>query len=102
MERLWMLVFQFPGAFRAAGRAITTVAFALGCSGWYLGSALARAAGVAARAGVETPTVLAEVYPNLPTWFIPETPIGFTLVVLLFLVGASIALMGRWAERVTR
>lgn len=42
---------------------------------------------------------LAALLPNLPTWWIPETAMGFTTAVLLALLAIAMAEMGRKFER---
>lgn len=43
---------------------------------------------------------LAEVYPTLPTWWIPEHFIGFFFVVALILVGIILEMQGKKYKRI--
>lgn len=91
MERLWMLVLAFPGPCRALGGALISVSLTLGSLGWQLSKGLARATRFGARDNIETPKTLAEAYPGFPTWFIPETWPGFSLLAAAVVLGVALA-----------
>lgn len=42
---------------------------------------------------------LTALLPNLPTWWVPETILGFTAAAMLVLVAIAMAKMGRKLER---
>ena len=42
---------------------------------------------------------LGDVYPSLPTWFVPETAFGFTLCTLVTVIGVYVSFAGRKLER---
>lgn len=48
---------------------------------------------------VRSQSTLADLLPGLPTWWIPETPIGFVFVIAVAIVGVVIAREGRNLER---
>ena len=45
------------------------------------------------------PDTLAEAYPGIPTWFIPEGPFGFIIAVVLVACGLYAAYIARKVER---
>jgi hypothetical protein len=100
-EWFWTLVFYSPRGTRAFGRAIATVGFGLICMGWRghrLLSLFDRRYGW----GIETPGTLAELYPTLPTWWIPETAFGFGVAASVMILGFGLARAGRFAQRISR
>lgn len=52
--------------------------------------------------GDQTDPTLADLLPGLPTWWVPESAIGFGLAALLFLAGVVELRTGRMYERVLR
>lgn len=44
------------------------------------------------------PTLI-HLYPNLPTWWVPEGPVGFSFALSLFLVGLSVKKIAAHIER---
>lgn len=102
MEWLWMTVLRFPEAVRFLGHAAMTAAFALGMLGWRAHKILGLLDRRLVRVGMEGPQSLAEMYPTLPTWWIPESAVGYTLVWLLFVVGALMAWSGKRALKMLR
>ena len=42
---------------------------------------------------------LTALFPNLPTWWVPETILGFTAAAMLALMAVAMAKMGRKLER---
>lgn len=102
MEWFWMTVLRFPDAVRFLGHAAMTTAFALGMIGWRAHKILGLLDRRLARAGMERPQSLAEIYPTLPTWWIPESVVGNTFVWFLFVVGALMAWAGKRALKMLR
>ncbi len=47
----------------------------------------------------QEPKSLAELYPSLPVWWVPESTLGFLLALILTAGGAWIALAGRRVDR---
>ncbi|TWO71525.1 hypothetical protein FN976_11465 [Caenimonas sedimenti] len=94
-----MLVFEFPDAARAIGRLLMTLAVAAALLGWRGHKLLAVLDRRLAKVGVDAPRSLAEAYPTLPTWWIPESGWGFALVGVVFALGAALALAARTAKR---
>lgn len=50
-------------------------------------------------ANPQTNKALADIYPSLPTWWIPESLFGFAISLLLIVVGLVIALVGKKYKR---
>jgi hypothetical protein len=46
-------------------------------------------------------STLAELYPTLPVWFVPEGPLGFILAALFAALGVYLALQARVILRLT-
>lgn len=45
------------------------------------------------------PQGLADLYPSIPTWFVPESIVGCVPAVLLMIIGFSIASLGERLKR---
>jgi hypothetical protein len=52
--------------------------------------------------GDHTESTLADLLPGLPTWWVPESAVGFALAVLLTLAGVVALHTGRLYERALR
>ncbi|MBT2304547.1 hypothetical protein J7E70_29400 [Variovorax paradoxus] len=48
---------------------------------------------------VVNPQTLADLYPSIPTWFVPESIIGCAPAALLMVIGFSIASLGQRLKR---
>ena len=66
-----------------------------------IGHAATGAISVALSFGKQTsnPQTLADLYPSIPTWFVPESIIGCVPAVLLIVIGFSIASFGKRLKR---
>lgn len=69
-----------------------------------LGAVFARASllGINAdRADAKLPLFqgLAEAYPDLPTWIVPEGPLGYTIATVLVLAGMALVILGDEARK---
>lgn len=102
IEWLWMQILRSPQMARFLGRAIMGASFAIGLFGWRAHKVLGLLDRRLGRVSLEAPKSLAQMYPDLPTWWIPESPLGLTLVCLMFFIGALIAWMGKTALRQMR
>ena len=102
MEWLSTILFSYPKAVRTVGKGLMSFAISLGGFGWYMHRILGRLDRRLSRLGAEGPQSLSEMYPTLPTWFIPETAFGFSLMVFLFVVGAALVYAGKQAARAMR
>lgn len=49
---------------------------------------------------VSATRTLAEIYPVLPTWWIPESTAGFILAALVTCIGITVALIGKHLRRI--
>jgi len=99
---MWMLVFRFPRLTSQAGRALMTLAVIMLLLGWRGHRLLAVLDRRLARVDLEGPTSLAELFPTWPTWWIPESPVGYLGAVVLFAIGTGLAWIGRFALRQLR
>lgn len=86
-EWLFGLMLMNPRAFRAVGRGLLNLGGFLLLFGWQGHRVLALIDRRLGRVGQDAPDSLAQLYPTLPTWWIPETWIGYSLAVLLIVVG---------------
>jgi hypothetical protein len=102
IEWLWMQALRSPQATSLVGQAFMGGAFAIGVLGWRAHKILGLLDRRLSRVGMEAPQSLAEMYPNLPTWWIPESLTGFTLVFLVFLIGALMVWLGKVASNQMR
>lgn len=102
VECLWMQVLRFPQVTSLLGQAFMGGSFVIGMFGWRAHKILGLLDRRLNRVGFEAPQSLAEMYPNLPTWWIPESPVGFTLVFFAFLTGALMAWSGKTAANQMR
>lgn len=46
-----------------------------------------------------TPTALAEIYPSLPTWWVPESGAGFALWTFIAIAGLILTHIGKQLQR---
>lgn len=80
-----------PSRLKALGQALTNVACLLGAVGVAANVATKAAQAVQSIAGVAPLQVsLAQLYPQLPTWWIPESPLGFAFVGVVLVGGLVI------------
>jgi hypothetical protein len=91
MEWLLILMLRHPLAVRFLAWAVFSIASAAIGLGLRLGRVFSRATRALSRVGVDQEFTLANVYPNWPTWWIPETTTGFMtwLVIAVFGVGLA-------------
>jgi hypothetical protein len=102
VEWFWMTVFYSPSGTRVLGRGIATIGFGLICMGWRGHRILGLFERRLGKLGLETPGSLGELYPKLPTWWIPETAFGFTLAASIMILGFMLARAGRFAQEMSR
>lgn len=102
IEWLWMQALRSPQLTSLLGQAFMGGSFAIGVFGWRAHKILGLLDRRLSRVGIEAPQSLAEMYPNLPTWWIPESPVGFALVFLVFLIGALTVWLGKMAAKQMR
>lgn len=102
MEWLSTLLFSYPKVVRAVGKGLMSFAILFGVFSLNIHRILGRLDRRLSRLGADGPQSLSEMYPTLPTWFIPETVFGFSLMAFLFIVGAALAYAGKQAARAMR
>lgn len=100
LDRLAEFFLLHPKRLVAVGEALCSVASALvmlgACAHLYTG-----AVGAVNSLGhqVRSQSTLADLLPGLPTWWVPETLVGFVFVIAVAIVGVVIAREGRNLER---
>ncbi|MCR8956962.1 hypothetical protein M0765_004180 [Variovorax sp. S2] len=97
-EWFFSLLMSYPGAFNLIGKALFSLAGILALLGLRLDRLSGKLERIFARAGVSTPDALAA----FPWWLrmaIPETILGWILLVALALLGIWFALMGKRAKK---
>lgn len=67
--------------------------------GLRLGRVFNRAARAFQRAGLEQDLTLAKLYPDLPTWWIPESGEGFAVWIFIGAAGAGLAFAAKSLQR---
>lgn len=100
LDRLVEFFLLHPKRLVAVGDALCSVASALvmlgACANVYTGAIAAiNCLGHQAR----SQSTLADLLPDLPTWWVPETLVGFVFVIAVTIVGSVIAREGRNLER---
>jgi len=100
LDRLAESFLLHPKRLVAAGEALCSVASALvmlgACANLYIGAV---AAINSLGHQVRSRSTLADLLPGLPTWWVPETLVGFVFVIAVAIVGVVIAREGRNLER---
>lgn len=87
--------FYQRGRLRGAGRFLIRLA-AYWCFVGCIGQVL-----TAVPAGLQhgTPQTLAKVLPEVPTWWVPEHPLAFILVLAIGMLGFFLSLVGKRLDR---
>ncbi|WP_377806881.1 hypothetical protein [Acidovorax facilis] len=94
LERVVDYFLQF-GRLRSAGRFLTHVSVYL-C---IFGAAAHCITAVPAALQHRSAQTLAEVLPNLPSWWVPEHPVSFVVVIAFGLLGVFLSLKGKQVDR---
>ena len=103
MDRALDLLLSEPRRLVSLGHAfIRTGGFLLvtGVAGWAATSIISVVTGMTTRERPEL--ALAEVMAGLPTWWVPETPAGYSIALCCVAVGFSIVHVGRAYQRALR
>ncbi|NIM49466.1 MAG: hypothetical protein GTO22_09450 [Gemmatimonadales bacterium] len=99
-EDVWVWLYRRPALFRAAGEAL----FQIGAAG-LLAGAFAKVVAVTASAvpGSAAPGGgIAQHYPNLWTWWVPESPAFLATYVAIAVAGAILASASKKVQRQMR
>lgn len=92
-------LFYKPAPLIGVGRALMALATVLGAAGLY-GQVAVRAANVMQATGSAAPSrTLAEMYPHLPTWWVPESIPAAILVIAIYGVGVWAVIRGKRLRR---
>lgn len=95
LERLWDYFLDDPKRLIMAGRATHTSGWLLLMAGLLGVMLLAATNGVKSLGGQTVALGLADLYPALPTWWVPESFLGFLLAVILAGGGIYFEYIGR-------
>lgn len=97
----WLLgvILAEPKLFRSIGRGLAGAGAWMIAIGLFAHNILDVLGRLQGRVGLRGPASLAEMYPTLPTWWIPETWLGYTLAVSLMVAGIALARLARRLER---
>lgn len=84
-----------PGRLRSAGQVLTNLA-AFWCVSGLVGNVITAVPAALQRRPAQS---LAEALPNIATWWIPEHPFSFFLVIALGVLGFVLSLKGKQLDR---
>ncbi len=99
-ERLQVYFYSEPGRVSGLGKAVLNIAFFFFCAGlfgWLAVTVEEVVLGMASHSQGRKP--LADLYPSLPTWWVPETWFGLFVVAILMVSGVWLILTGRKIDR---
>ena len=101
LEGLHHYFWSKPKRLIALGGAVRNIAFGWLAVGLYANFGVKAASIVSATArGVSTsPMSISQLYPSLPTWWIPESAISFILLIAAFGLGIRLTLAGKKLDR---
>lgn len=95
IEWIYAQIIRDPVAVRWVGRLLISIGGGLVILGlraeWLLSKVMRRFA----RVNLEGPQTLAEMYPTLWTWWIPETVFGYQVAVFLLVVGLALTQLAK-------
>ena len=100
-ERLHHYFWSKPKRLIALGSAVRNIAFGWLAVGLYANVGVQAASIVSATAqGASAPqATISQLYPSLPTWWIPESPASFILLIASFAIGVWLTLAGKKLDR---
>lgn len=97
----WFL--EKPQRLISVGRSLCMLGIVLllaGLLGYVLTTTISSIFSLAANAQSQPVKTLAEMYPSLPTWWIPESVPSFIFAIMLMAVGVAIVFAGEKYERI--
>lgn len=90
-----------PTRLKTVGEILSRCSFALIVAGLFLRISLVAVDVVQSTSGIRTASAtLATLYPSLPSWFIPEEPFGFALILGIGAIGLYASDFARKIERI--
>lgn len=98
MQWLRSLIARAPKRATAIGKALFLAGGVLVLAALFGRIGLVAVNGERAQAGLSTLHTLAEAYPQYPTWFVPEGPVGFAVAALLVLAGMVVIQLAEKAK----
>lgn len=100
MNGLPLFLVARPRLLDSIGRLLVNAAFVLALSGLLAMTIKSLSSSVLGMAKIGPKTlVIADLYPSLPTWWIPESAAGLALIVVLFGLGAWMTSTARMLYR---
>ncbi len=100
LERLYEFFLTKPVRILVFGKAVLSCGFALLIAGMF-GGITTSVNSIKSVGGRQVANAtLAEAYPAFPTWWIPETALGYIIAVLLICSGVAICVSGKRLIRV--
>lgn len=95
IEWIYMQILRDPAAARWVGRVLISIGGGLVILGLRADWLLSKVTRRFARVNLEGPQTLAEMYPTLWTWWIPETVFGYQVAVLFLVLGIGLAQLAK-------
>jgi hypothetical protein len=97
----WLLglILAEPKFFRSIGRGLAGAGAWLMAIGLFAHNILDILGRLQGRVGLRGPGSLAEMYPTLPTWWVPETWLGYTFAVVLVVAGFALARLAKQLQK---
>ncbi len=95
IDWLFGLILKNPTAVRWVGRMLFSIGGVLVLCGLRADWLLSKVARRMARANVEGPQTLADMFPTLWTWWIPETLLGYQIAAFCLVAGFTMAQLAK-------
>ncbi|MBC5764647.1 hypothetical protein [Ramlibacter albus] len=99
MDRIPTLIALHPRRSIVIGKAVLLVGAVMVLCAVFARSSLAGLNEERARAGLSALRTLAEAFPAYPTWFVPETVLGFGIAAALVVAGTTLVTLGEKAAK---
>lgn len=98
MQWLRSLIARAPKRATAVGKALFLAGGVLVLAALFGRIGLVSLNGERTQAGLSAVRTLADAYPQYPTWFVPEGPLGFAVAALLVLAGMGVIALAEKAR----
>lgn len=102
MEAIYGWFQEKPQRLIDSGRSLFMVGFVLllvGLCGYMATTSVNVIVNLVPGAQIQPAKTLAEIYPTLPTWWVPESLLGFMLALVLIVLGIAVAMTGKQYKR---
>jgi hypothetical protein len=97
-EFLWLQILRFPAAASSIGNLLGSAGLGALMVAWQVHNLLAVLDGQLGRVGAQAPQSLQQLYPQLWTWWVPESRWGVCACVAALIAGAAMS----WAAKIAR